>query len=573
MPNDRSIGGVLAFSLAAALFSAGELCKAEGAASGANQPRLKRIVVVFKTHFDIGYTALPKEVVHSYRTGMIDNALKVCDANRNLPSDRQFVWTVPGWPMAQILWDGQDPERRKRVAEAFRSGRFVVHALPFNTHTESLDLEDVVRGMGFSSRLCREFGVDLPRNAKMTDVPCHSWVIPTLLRHAGVDFIQIGCNDWSSTARTPLLFRWEGPDGSRLLTMLSPKYGTGLFPPKDWPYPTWLAMLHTYDNQGPPSPEYVKQMLQQVNSERPGVEVKIGRMSDFSDALAADKVDVPVVRGDMPDTWIHGLMSDPLGAKTARNARLLIAAADSLHTELRAWGMAPKDIRSAVANAYEQSLLYGEHTWGGATQNAEWGGGIRYGEEWKKLHEQGIWKRLEASWEAHTDYIRTAEKLVRPILDEELNALAGAVNVAGRRIVVFNPLPWKRDGVVAVQGVGAAFSAMQDVESKAVTPVETNGHRLQFFARDVPPLGYRTYVPVEAQAAASRAAVDAQAATMENDFFKVRLDPGKGAIISLVDKRTGRELVDSAAPVRAGAVSLRTFRRRPGREVCGGLHS
>jgi hypothetical protein len=533
------------------------VCAAD--APAAKQSPLKRIIVVFKTHFDIGYTALPKEVVNSYRTSMIDNALKVCDANRDLPSDRQFVWTVPGWPMAQILWDGQEPNRRKRVAEAFRNGRFVVHALPFNTHTESLDLEDLVRGMGFSSRLCREFGVDLPRDAKMTDVPCHSWVIPTLLKHAGVDFIQIGCNDWSSTARTPLLFWWEGPDGSRLLTVLSPKYGTDLFPPKDWPYPTWLAVLHTYDNQGPPSPEYVKQMLQQVKNERPGVKVTIGRMSDFADALATDKVDVPVVRGDMPDTWIHGVMSDPLGAKTARNTRLLIATADSLNTELRVWGMATKNIHSTIANAYEQSLLYGEHTWGGATQNPDWGGGIRYGDEWKKLHTQGHWNRLESSWEAHTDYIRTAKKLIRPILDEELSDLASAVQVNGRRIVVFNPLPWKRDGVVAMRSVGTAFIALQDVETKAVIPVKTNGNQIQFFARDVPPLGYRTYVMADSQAATSHATINAKAATMENTFFKARLDPARGVIVSLVDKRTGRELIDSTAPHALGQYLYERF--------------
>jgi alpha-mannosidase len=275
--------------------------------------------------------------------------------------------------------------------------------------------------------------------------------------------------------------------------------------------------------------------------------------------MVAAKADVPVVRGDMPDTWIHGPMSDPLGAKTARNARLLIAATDSLNTQLRTWGIATKDIRSTIADAYEQSLLYGEHTWGGATQNPDWGGGIRYGEEWKKLHAEGLWDRLEASWAAHSDYIHTAEKLVAPILAEDLNALAGAVNVAGRRVVVFNPLPWKRDGIVAFSNAGAAFGAVRDVETKAVAPVEANGDQLRFLARDVPPLGYRTYVPVEAQAAAPRATVDAQAAMMENDFFKVCLDPTKGVVVSLTDKRTGQEMVDSTAPHALGQYLYERF--------------
>ena len=43
-----------------------------------------------------------------------------------------------------------------------------------------------MRGLGFSSRLSRELGLALPRDAKMTDVPGHTWMLPTLLRHAGV---------------------------------------------------------------------------------------------------------------------------------------------------------------------------------------------------------------------------------------------------------------------------------------------------------------------------------------------------------------------------------------------------
>ena len=52
----------------------------------------------------------------------------------------------------------------------------------------------------------------------------------------------------------PLLYWWQGPDGSRVLTFYSPDYGTQLAPPPDWPYRTWLACLHTGDNHGPPQP-------------------------------------------------------------------------------------------------------------------------------------------------------------------------------------------------------------------------------------------------------------------------------------------------------------------------------
>ncbi len=189
---------------------------------------VEEVVVVFKTHFDIGYTDLARNVVARYRTSMIDNALAVCDGAKAMPAEHRFVWTLSGWPMQQVLWPGQTPERRERVGQAIRDGRLVWHALPASLHTESLDLEDLVRGMVFSSRLSREFGMPLPCDAKMTDVPAHTWVLPTILEHAGVRFMHIGCNGGSATVDVPPLFWWEGPDGSRVLTMYSGDYGTGL---------------------------------------------------------------------------------------------------------------------------------------------------------------------------------------------------------------------------------------------------------------------------------------------------------------------------------------------------------
>ena len=224
-----TLGSLLAMVLLAGLAATGR----------AEPPKLKpveRVIVVFKTHFDIGYTKMAHEVVNEYRTTMIDKALTVVDRNRPLPPEQQFVWTVAGWPMAQILWEGQTPRRRQRVMEAFESGRFVVHGLPFTTHTESLELEDLVRGMGFSARLSRAAGHELPRDAKMTDVPSHSWVMPTLLKHAGIDFLHLGCNAMCRSPEVPELFWWEGPDGSRVLTMYSQTYGTVLVPPKNWPH-------------------------------------------------------------------------------------------------------------------------------------------------------------------------------------------------------------------------------------------------------------------------------------------------------------------------------------------------
>ncbi len=481
-------------------------CSAEaepdGQAGQGTSPPLEEIILVFKTHFDIGYTDLAANVVQRYRTSMIDLALDVVDDSRDLPEEKKFVWTIPGWPMSKILddWDGQTPERKRRVLAAFRDGRFVVHGLPFTTHTETLSEEELVRGLSYSTGLSRTAGLELPRDAKMTDVPCHSWIMPTLLAHAGIQFLHIGTNSGSSDPRVPLLYFREGPDGSRVLTMHVNGYGTGYAPPGDWPYRTWLGLIHTGDNHGPPRPDEVRRILDEIDQRMPGVRVRIGRLSDFADAILAkeDLSSIPVVRGDTPDTWIHGPMCDPQGRIAARRAQANLPTAESLTTMLEAWGVktaphAPATTPwQALARGYEQSLLYGEHTWGASLG---WvGHALPWGRDWQEQTDERH-RRMVASWDEHSAYAGQALAISTALLDDQLQRLAQSIDSHQRRAAVYNPLPWKRDGLTLIDG-----------DSR--------------FVRNVPPMGYRSLDLADGEHHAERVVVLPQQARTARGRWK-----------------------------------------------------
>jgi len=512
-------------------------------------PKLEQVIVVFKTHFDIGYTDLARNVVTRYRTSMIDKALSACDASRDLPAEHRFAWTLSGWPMAQILWPGQTPERRKRIEEAIRQGQLVWHALPATTHTESLDLEDLVRGMRFSSNLSREFNMPLARDAKMTDVPSHTWILPTVLAHSGVEFFHIGCNSASGSPEVPRLFWWEGPDGSRVLTMYEASgYGSGIHPPKDWPHRTWLGLIHSGDNHGPPTPDDVKRLLDTARSELPGVKIHMGRLSDFADAILKENPDLPVIRADMPDTWIHGIMSMPTETQTARRLRQRTAALESLATLLGTWGINSADPSDTVAGAYEGTLMFGEHTWGYSMSPF----GYHYGEDWSAKRAQGHYKRLEESWAEKGAWIHDAEAAIEPALSGNMSLLGRATGANGPRVVVFNSLPWARDGIVSVDAPPGKFPGLKDVASGVTVPVEVEGEAIRFVAQDVPPMGYRTYVPAEKVEADAGLAADDKSAAIENRWYRVQVNSSRGVITSILDKRSGRELVDNRSEYGLG---------------------
>jgi len=496
---------------------------------------VKEIIVVCKTHFDIGYTHRVKDLLHYYRTAMIDRALGIMDSSKNLPPEQRFAWTAPGWVMEKVLedWPEQTPERRQRLEAAFKSGKFVTHALPFSIEAELMEPEEFARGYMFADAVSRQYGLQLSRGAKTTDVPSQSSSLATGLAQGGIKFMHIGVNSACPFPQCPPLFWWEGPDGSRVLTMLSGSYGTcdalyphdwlcskdpskdgvlghNLLPPAGWPYKTWIALIVTPDNSGPPKADAVKALFDEVAQKLPGAKVRMGTMEEFADAILAEKPDLPVVKGEMPDTWIHGCMCDPGGMRIARDVIPLMPAVEALNTQLRHWGVPVADPAKEMAHAYEQCLLYSEHTWGGSAAVN------KYGDAFQKIP-PGEFANLEASWEDKTDYIRTAGNITTSLLATNLAALAQAVNRAGPRVVVYNPLPWARSGIVEIPGQS-------------------------FLAENIPASGYKTFsVPPATKSAMS--AGD----TVENEFFKVKLDPARGTLVSLFDKRTGREWVDADA--------------------------
>ncbi|WP_140939378.1 glycoside hydrolase family 38 N-terminal domain-containing protein [Sphingobacterium lumbrici] len=491
---------------------------------GQTAPGVTDLWVVFKTHCDLGYTMSAKEVLKDYREGMMDNAIRLIEDDRRLskPSDR-FKWSIAGWPMmANILGKEQASARKLKIEQALREGYMNVHAFPATMHTDVFEPEDYVRALGFSSQVARKYGQELPVAAKMTDVPAHSWFLPTLLHHAGIKFLQIGCNYSNRGPILPKLFWWEGPDGSRILCNYTAEYGSGIRPPADWPAKNYLAISMTHDNEGPPSPEQIQKVRNEA-AEIKGAQLHIGTLDDFAKALLAENPDLPVIKGDMVDPWIHGVMAMPQETKIARNIRPLIPALDILNTQMNVWKLRTESIAEPLALAYENSMLYGEHTWGAMTPG--WGffsmdgknRGIErylYGDDFVQARKEGYYQKFENSFDEHKRYIHITDSIVANELNSRLKTLAQNVKAKEGEIIVYNTLPWSRSGEFQLDGV-------------------------KIWVNDVPANGYK----VLKNEPYKSIPIAHDASLIHTKYFTLRIDTVRGGIASLIEKSTGKELV------------------------------
>jgi alpha-mannosidase len=517
--------------------------------------KLKKIYVVFKTHFDIGFTGLVSEVVERYRTEMLKEVNSICEQTSGNPKGERYVWTMSSWPLQQSLEGSAEIEREKAIS-FLEKRQLIWHLLPFTTHTEFCGLEEWIRGMYVSRRLSEQYGY-VPKDAKMTDVPGHTWSVPSLLVKAGVRMLHLGCNGASTPPDVPSVFFWEGPDGARLLTFYSKGgYGTGIVPPEEWEHPVWLAMIQTNDNHGPHEPAVIQEMKAVLAERGIEAELHIGSLHDFAEDFLAGGPELPVIRGDLADSWIHGVGTAPREVSQVRELRSRIAAAEGLFAMEKIRGESSVDtvlVKRLLDQSYERTLLFGEHTWGMDCKTFLFPRRYEKKEFLEDKRSERV-LRMEQSWQEQREYLHTAEAA----LTEAVRLMSAGAGEGTPAYRVYNYLGWTRDAEVLLPHK-AAEQSLVDAATGEKVPLRQDDQGVWAEVKSLPALGYKTLIAAEhTLEAAATAEADPIApsvgretagywheeeAVMENEFLRVAVSRRTGWITSLWDKRLAKEFV------------------------------
>jgi alpha-mannosidase len=148
----------------------------------------------------------------------------------------------------------------------------------------------------------------------------------------------------------------------------------------------------------------------------------------------------------------------------------------------------------------------------------------------------------------------TADALRDHLLRSSMASIADSIAAGVGSVIVYNPLNWKRDGLVSMDldnGFEIADRATQQVVPHSVVHTGSNFRRVQFVAKDVPGMGYKVYELRPAKERAS-AAQTVGTTTLESPYYRVELDPYSGAVRGIYDKQLQKELVNQNSPYRFG---------------------
>jgi len=371
----------------------------------------KTVLVIFKTHLDVGFTDLAKNVLKRYFNDFVVNAVKTADWYREQNNGRSYVWTVGSWLIYEYL-ERATPRKRKFLEQAILRGDIVWHGLPFTTHSELADAELFSYGVSLSAELDRRFGLTTVA-AKMTDVPGHTRGIIAPLAKAGIKFLHIGVNPVSAVPDVPPLFRWVDARSNSIVVMYQADYGaTGTIPDSNLIF--HLAV--TGDNLGPHTPEQAETVFNYLQQQYPDHRINAGTLNEVAAEILAIEPTLPTVYDEIGDSWIHGIGSDPLKVSLFKR---LCRLRNKWEREQ------PSIAQTAEFKNFSNNLLQVvEHTWGMDEKTWLPGEKRAEGDELKTLLRSKAAKRFSSSWREKRALIWDAVAgLQTPTFETEADAI------------------------------------------------------------------------------------------------------------------------------------------------------
>jgi len=510
------------------------------------------VFLVPHTHLDVGYTDYQPKVAE-LQSRTLDEAIQMIHDHPNFRFSPDGYWCV-----RQFL-SGRSEEAQKQLFQMVRDKKIFVPTVEASLLTGFASLEALLRSLYPAFEFNRKHGGD-PDYVDITDVPSYSWSYASIMAAAGLKYFVAG----SDNSRGPILlqghlhekspFWWEGPDGGRILMWYSLDFVQvetlfGMPPQIAAGHDSLPLFLQAYSR-----PEYTSDGVLLYGTQHENTDLfpqqaslaeewnKIYayphlRYSGFAEAVGyigqqfGDAI--PVVRGDGGPYWEDGIASTARSAALERETEQRALAAEKFSTISSLVDPRLHPDAEALKRLWENIVLYEEHTWGAD----------------RSVSNPKSQETVE-QWSIKEGFARDAKKDVDYVLRRGLVALADSIYDPKGTLLVFNPLSWRRSNLVEVELDGGL--ELVDLTTNRTVPYEALStgpayRHVRFLAEDVPSVGYKAYALREAKAALPAPHAAAEGA-IENQYYRVVVDPESGAVKSIFDKELNKELVNVSSP-------------------------
>ena len=391
---------------------------------------VEQVHVIYKSHIDIGFTESEHKLVHDIINWQLPVAIGQANQMRENGMEEYFAWTLPSWFIWQAL-ETKTVEAKKELEEAILKGDIVWTATPFTPHTEFMSASLFEHAIKISKRLDKRFGKKTIA-AKFTDVPGNTVGMLEILAQNDIKLIHVGVNHMSAVPDVPSEFVWRDKKGNEVIVMYCRGYGNTMkFPGTN----VVLAQAFIGDNMELQSQEDVVEVINGLKAGYPNAEVRATSYSDFAQEVLFSKEHLPVIEGEIGDSWIHGCGTDPL--KTAQDRAL-----SRLRDKWIMSGELVVDSKECI-DFSNNLMLIAEHTWGVShlphlNDLVNWDN-----PSFHSVRHRGNYKTLEASWQEQRDYIEYA---ILSLNDDKIKEAKAVIDeVSPKKPVLIGMEPFEPD--------------------------------------------------------------------------------------------------------------------------------
>jgi alpha-mannosidase len=439
--------------------------------------------------------------------------------------------------------EASNPDLFRAIREKVRAGTWIpVGGMWVEPDLNMPDGEALARQLLYGKRyFLDKFGVDV-KVGWNPDSFGHSGQLPQILSRAGIAYYVFGrCAPDKTVA-----FTWKGKDGSTVLSYVPPGwYDVGLKngvkeivtgAARISPLKDFMILYGEGDHGGGPRDADLK-AIEQLKGDSTQPRLKFVTPPDYFAILDKEKSSLPVFDGELNFAF-PGCYTTQVETKVDnRRGESLLLSAEKF---------------SALATAGSYRDYYPERD---------------LDEAWKivlrnQFHDILGGSSIGPVYDDVRGFYEQAFARGRRALDFSLAAITNGIDTLGPGLplIVYNGLAWPVSGPVACDiariGLDGPFKLLDDkgaeVPYQIVPPAGASpgpSLRLLFVAEDVPSLGYALYRVVPGDHAEFDSALSAGPDFLENEFFRISLDPRTGWITSLKDKPRNREILGGPANV------------------------
>lgn len=504
--------------------------------------------IMLLNHTDVGYTHA-QPICEELHCNTLDEVLEMCKEHPD------FHWTIETTWQLEAYEKLRSEERFKELIALIKAGRIAVSPIYTNPFTGFVSEEEMLRSLDKALEYKDKYGITFS-GAVYNDVPGQAWFLPQVLSKVGVKFLAEGINevygDYKLQRNLPKVFKWEAADGSQVVTYLNEAYNEGrsyglesndLFAVEQriWErinkleardYQSDIILINTSfsDNSILAGHQYLLAMKWNEQYEYP--KFISSDVNKFSSAMInSEAYDLlPVLKGDWTSNWDIFYQGEFERHKKARLSQNQLLAAEKLSTLSSLLDNSKRPMNPEISQAYRSLLQFSGH-----------GSGLEYG--------YGSPEENRLTMDYRQNYIDNAYLGSESVLLKALYQISKPEeSLDSEGLFVFNTLSWRRNDLVEIQypfDTSPEYDVI-DAGTNEIIPSFRKNHKQYFVAIDVPSFGYKKYLlkpkSVSKEFPSGLVKTDN---SIQNQFYKITFDTNNPSVTSLIDKKTGKELINN----------------------------